>query len=78
MSSEEIETVEEFMEDVNTVIEHDDLEHYIHAFTKMMISNIKILYGRSMNYDIKAECDRFIELLQLKTGKTKKELAKLL
>ena len=65
MSSEEEETVEEFMEDVDTVIENDDLEYYIDVF-------IKILYGQSMGYDVKAECDRFIELLQLKTGKTKK------
>ena len=48
-----------------------------------MMNNIKIkmlerLNDPSVEYDIKAECDKFIELLQLKTGKTKKELAKLL
>ena len=74
-----MQSVEAFIEETDC----SDLNHCISKFTNVMMNNIKIkmlerLNDPSVEYDIKAECDKFIELLQLKTGKTKKELAKLL
>ena len=66
-----MESVEEFI--ANN--EFENLDVYIDMFTNMLIRNMKI---RIIDYDIKGECDKFVILLQQKTGKTKQELAKML
>ena len=74
-------SVDEFFDLYN--YDQYELSEYIDLFVKELSYNLRLkmiekMDNSSTSYDIKAECDKFIEMLISKSNKTKEELAKML
>lgn len=67
---------------------YDDAKYFsipflISEFSRTLSENMKYkmlerMTNENVEYDIQTECDKFIEWLMERTGKTKEELAKLI
>ena len=67
---------------------YDDAKYFsipslISEFSRILSENMKYkmlerMTNENVEYDIQTECDKFIEWLMERTGKTKEELAKLI